>query len=264
MTPPSLDEVVDLGAHPLHDVAYRAQCRSTLDLDGSLVLRGFLRVAAVEALVAEAESLQHLAFYSEQTHTVYLETADAALPADDARSREVVSTKGAVTADQVPGSSALRTVYDAPVFRSFLCAVLGEDELHEYADPLSSINVNYFLEGQELGWHFDNSSFAVTLLLQPPDGGGTFESIDRMRSAERDEQNLHGVVEALDGRLGRPPSALDQRPGDLALFRGRDALHRVTPVVGDRTRILVVLAYNTEPGLSLSEHARITFFGRLG
>jgi len=26
----------------------------------------------------------------------------------------------------------------------------------------------------------------------------------------------------------------------------------------------VVLAYNTEPGLSLSEHARITFFGRLG
>ena len=264
MTPPSLDEVVDLGAHPLHDVAYRAQCRSTLDLDGALVLRGFLRVAVVEALVAEAESLQHLAFYSEQTHTVYLETADAKLPADDARSREVVSTKGAVTADQVPGSSALRTVYDAPVFRSFLCAVLGEDELHEYADPLSSINVNYFLEGQELGWHFDNSSFAVTLLLQSPDGGGAFESVDGMRSAERDEQNLHGVAEALDGCPERPPAALDQRPGDLALFRGRDALHRVTPVVGDRTRILVVLAYNTEPGLSLSEHARITFFGRLG
>ena len=264
MKAPSLDEVVDLGAHPLYDEDYRAQCRSTLDRDGVLVLQGFLRAAVGEALVAEAGSLQHLAFYSDQTHSAYLEAADATLPVDDARSREVVSTKGAVTADQVPGTSALRTVYDAPGFRSFLCAVLGENELHEYADPLSSINVNYFLEGQELGWHFDNSSFAVTLLLQSPVGGGTFESVDHMRSAERDEQNWQGVAEVLDGRPERSPIVLEQRPGDLALFRGRDALHRITPVVGDCPRILVVFAYNTEPGLSLSEHARITFFGRLG
>ncbi|MEE1564885.1 MAG: 2OG-Fe(II) oxygenase, partial [Acidimicrobiales bacterium] len=59
-------------------------------------------------------------------------------------------------------------------------------------------------------------------------------------------------------------TALDQRAGDLAMFRGSDALHRVTPVVGGRNRILVVLAHNTEPGVSLSEHARMTFFGRLG
>jgi hypothetical protein len=264
VTTSSLDEVVDLVAHPLADHDYRAQCRAVLDRDGALVLSGFLHAPAVEQLVAEAEALGHLAFHSGQTHTVYLETADPSLPTTDARSREVVSTKGAVTTDQVPGASPLRTVYDAPVFRSFLCEVLGEDALYEYADPLSSINVNYFLEGQELGWHFDNSSFAVTLLLQSPDGGGAFEYIDSMRNAERNEHNVHGVAAVLDGRPERPPTALDQRPGDLALFRGRNALHRVTPVVGDRTRILVVLAYNTEPGLSLSEHARITFFGRLG
>ncbi len=136
MTPPSLDEVVDLGAHRLHDEAYRSQCRSTLDRDGALLLGGFLRAAVVESLVAEAESLQHLAFYSDQTHTVYLETADATLPADDARSREVVSTKGAVTSDQVPGSSALRTVYDATVFRSCLCEFLGEEVLHDEPEPV--------------------------------------------------------------------------------------------------------------------------------
>ncbi|MBC8363602.1 MAG: 2OG-Fe(II) oxygenase [Actinobacteria bacterium] len=264
MSVPSLCQVVDLDAHPLHDDGYRAQCRATLDRDGALVLSGFLLPAAVRQLVAEAESLQHLAFHSEQTHTVYLETADQSYPQNDARSREVASTKGAVTADLVPDESALRTFYDDPVFRSMLCDVLGEDELFEYADPLSSINVNYFLAGQELGWHFDNSSFAVTLLVQAPGAGGTFEYIDAMRSAERGEHNEQGVAAVLDGRPDRPPVALDQRAGDLALFRGRDALHRVTPVVGDRTRILVVLAYNTEPGLSLSEHARMTFFGRLG
>ena len=33
-------------------------------------------------------------------------------------------------------------------------------------------------------------------------------------------------------------------PGTLVLFRGRNAIHHVTPTVDARTRILVVLAYN--------------------
>ena len=144
------------------------------------------------------------------------------------------------------------------------CDVLGEAELHEYADPLSSINVNYFLEGQELGWHFDNSSFADTLLVQESEAGGRLGYHDAMRCAALDRHNEQGVAAVLDGQHGCPSEVLAQRAGDLALFRGRDALHRVTPVQGDRQRILVVLAYNADPGRSLSEHARLTFFGRLG
>ncbi|MGP4128360.1 hypothetical protein OJE16_00555 [Pantoea tagorei] len=47
------------------------------------------------------------------------------------------------------------------------------------------------------------------------------------------------------------------------LFRGRNSLHRVTPTEGDITRMLAVLAYNTQPGIALSETARMTFYGRL-
>ena len=47
------------------------------------------------------------------------------------------------------------------------------------------------------------------------------------------------------------------------LFKGLNSLHRVTPTIGNRTRILVVLAYNNKAGVSLSETARMTFFGRL-
>ena len=46
--------------------------------------------------------------------------------------------------------------------------MLGIESIHAYDDPLSSINVHFAPHGQELGWHFDNSSFAVTLLLQAP------------------------------------------------------------------------------------------------
>jgi len=59
------------------------------------------------------------------------------------------------------------------------------------------------------------------------------------------------------------PKKLTMENGSLVLFRGKDAIHRVTPTIGDRTRILSVLAYNASAGVQLSESARMTFFGKL-
>ena len=66
----------------------------------------------------------------------------------------------------------------------------------------------------------------------------------------------------LDG--DEPVRTLDFDPGDLVLFRGRNAMHRVTPTRGETTRILVVFAYNDQPGVALSESALQTFYGRAG
>ena len=73
--------------------------------------------------------------------------------------------------------------------------------------------------------------------------------------------NYSGVASALDGQT--PVQQLAMEPGDLVLFRGRNAMHRVTPTQGPVTRMLVVLAYNSQPGVALSERARMTFYGRL-
>jgi predicted 2-oxoglutarate/Fe(II)-dependent dioxygenase YbiX len=73
--------------------------------------------------------------------------------------------------------------------------------------------------------------------------------------------NFDGVGRVLNGEVR--PERLTMDAGALVLFRGRNAIHRVAPVEGSRTRVLVVLAYNSEPGTSLSESARMTFFGRL-
>ncbi len=129
--------------------------------------------------------------------------------------------------------------------------------------------MHYASEGQELGWHFDNSAFAITLLLQKPDlGGGVFEYVPNIRQADNDGgdngdgMGFEKVQETVDGRI--IPKTLELNPGTLVLFRGRDSLHRVTKVVGDITRILVVFAYNEKAGIELSEEARLTFFGRTG
>ena len=146
-------------------------------------------------------------------------------------------------------------------FRAFLGNVLGETELYAYADPLSSINVHYASDGQELGWHFDNSSFAITLMIQKPDAGGEFEYVRDVRDADAGEMNFIASANVLDGETDT--RKLSMEPGTLVMFRGRNSMHRVTPVIGDRTRILVVFAYNTQPDVSLSESARLTFFGRV-
>ena len=126
---------------------------------------------------------------------------------------------------------------------------------------MSAINLHYAAQGQELGWHFDNSSFAITLLIQQPEAGADFEYVKDLRNADAGEMNYAGVQRVLDGESALTTLSMD--PGCLVLFRGRNSMHRVSATEGDITRMLVVLAYNTETGVSLSESARMTFYGRL-
>ncbi|WP_417594828.1 2OG-Fe(II) oxygenase [Oceanospirillum sp.] len=258
----TLADVINLEQHPLHNDDFRIKCKRTLNENGALVIPNFLKPSAIASIQREGEENKHLAYYTVNNHNIYLTTPDPEYPADHPRNQEVSSSKGCITTDQIPTGSALHTLYDAPEFREFLCTVLGEEELHEYADALSSINLHYASEGQELGWHYDNSSFAITLMIQSPESGGEFEYVKDVRDADSGDMNYKLSGEILAGEV--PTETLSMDAGALVMFRGRNSMHRVTPVVGNRTRMLVVLAYNTEPGISLSEPARMTFFGRLG
>ena len=256
-----LDHIVELVHHPIEDPLFAKQCKAKLDRNGALVLSDFLSAAAIRQIVNEAEENQHLAFYSTSKHNVYLKEANTRVAIDHPRNRAVTSSKGCITDDQIAKDSPLRTLYDAASFRTFLAYIFAEQQLHDYADDLSSINVHYASRGQELGWHFDESSFAVTLLLQAPTAGGHFEYIENMRDADAGEMGYEGVKEVLDNQ--RVAKTLSAQAGTLSLFRGRNALHRVTPVEGNINRLLVVFAYNSKPNISLSESARMTFYGRV-
>ena len=256
-----LSDLSSITNQPLSDTNFRSQCKTHLDQDGALVLDNFILPAALESIKSDGVNNQHLAYYTANTHNIYLSPNDSRFPSDHARNRQIKSSKGCITTDQIPPQSVLHTLYSSPGFKEFLCAVLGEHGLYEYADPLSGINLHYASKGQELGWHFDNSSFAITLLIEQPEGGGVFEYVKDVRNADAGEMNYQTSSKVLDGQIA--PNTLNIEPGALVLFRGRNSMHRVTPTLGDTTRMLVVLAYNTEPNVSLSESARMIFFGRL-
>jgi len=254
-----IDDIIDLTAHPLASVEYATTCQRQLDADGALILAGFFTQRAIAQVVEQSTPFESQAYYADSTHNVYLTPSDPALADDHPFNRQILSTKGLIADNQVPADSPLRAVYDSEAFRTFLCRVLGIDAIYPYADDMSSINVHFAAEGMELGWHFDNSSFAVTMLLQAAEAGGVFEHVPAVRCSATGDQAFERVRQILDGEV--EVATLAFSPGDLVLFRGRDAMHRVTPTIGNTTRMLSVFAYNDQPGIALSESARKTFYG---
>jgi hypothetical protein len=251
---------VRLDSHPLDDPGYRDRCRDELEAAGVLVMEGFFTQEAVTEVVTASAHREDEAYYATSTHNVYLTPPDPGLPVSHPFNRQVASSKGLLADDQIPAGSPLREVYGDGSFRSFLCSVLGTEAIHPYDDDLSSINIHFAADGRELGWHFDNSSFAVTMLLQAPGSGGHFEYVPAVRDAEAGEMGFDRVADVLDGTV--EVKRLDFSPGDLVVFRGRNAMHRVTPTVGAVTRMLVVFAFNDRPGVGLSDSASRTFYGR--
>jgi len=255
-----LESIINLDLHPILDSKYSISCKSQLGRNGVLVMENFINSETLENIQFEALEIRPHAYFCYQKHNAFLLETDTSLPKKHIRNLEQVSDKGCIPHDKIPKSSRIRSIYESNEFRKFLEIVLGE-KIFPYADNLSSININYYEKGQQLGWHYDNASFAVTLMIQSPDQGGEFEYLENLRNIEADDFGYKGTEDLIKGKI--QPKTLSLGDGTLVLFRGRNSLHRVVPVCGKKSRILVTLNFNTEPDVMLSELARMVFFGRL-
>ena len=256
---------VDLERYPIDDLdgpagrALVARCRSELAAVGACDLPGFLRRQAVEQIVAEIPQWDATPHRTDTTHNIEFSGKEAELADDDPLRLRVRSAKSLIAYDQIPESSPLRAVYEADELTAFVGAALGVDPIYRQADEIGALNVMTYDPGDELGWHFDNADFVVTLMLQAPDAGGAFEYVPMLRSPGDD--NAQGVAALLGGdRAG--VRTMSPEPGTLALFRGHFSPHRVTPVEGPTQRINAVLSYADRPDARLSASGRRIFFGR--
>lgn len=98
-------------------------------------------------------------------------------------------------------------------------------------------------------------------MIRPAEAGGIYEYVTGLRGP--DDEDFEALGRVLDGaREGL--RVLDMEAGALVLFRGRYALHRVTPVASGPPRLLAVLSYDPEPGRTLTGQTRRIFYGRVG
>ena len=259
------EDVVDLRRFPINEpgrAEYRAlvqACREQLRDRGVAQLDGFLTPAAVSEMIAESGRLADRAWASDQSHTVYFEIPDDSSGPDHPRALMQHSAKKAIAYDLIPAGAPIRRLYESDDLTAFIAAVLGKPVLYRSADPLDALEIAVFEDGDELGWHFDNSEFSVTMMYTESEAGGHFDYCPGLR--DEHDQNYPGVQKVL---LGEPGSVvrLPTSPGTLAVFRGQHALHRVTPVSGPRPRINSVLTYGERPGMKLNRLTQELFYGR--
>lgn len=256
---------IDLARYPVDELdseagrALVARCRDELDATGACELPGFIAPDVLPRVIEECRSVLPRAHAYRGPITPYLEMPNMALPPEHVRRQIGRSATEVVAHDLVPPEHLIRRLYEWEPLKAFLGAVLGHLTLYRYDCPMAGLNVVGMKHGDELWWHFDTVDFVTSIAIEAPDAGGEFVYVPRIRSAT--DENEAAVLDVLQS-TGRRGTQVPFTPGTLLLFAGRYSLHRVTPIEGDTTRIVALLAYDTKPGTAPSDISKLVRYGR--
>jgi hypothetical protein len=262
-----LAQVVDTTRYPVLEpgsAGWRsvvARTRRELRDVGCSVLPQFIRAAYLNALQTECASIAPLAYYDVETVNVYNIAMDSSLPENHPGRIAMRRGNAFVARDRIGPDFVIHQLYTSELFQQFVADCFELPRLHELADPLSGLVLNVVNPGLEHPWHFDTNEFTVSMLTQETEAGGVFEYCPNIRSAQA--ENLDNVRAVLAGHGTRWIHRLNLRPGDLQLFKGRYALHRVTRVEGATARHSAIFAYSERPGVIGSVARTKQLFGRV-
>lgn len=264
----ALNDIVDLERYPFDRPDTPAYARMIADLhrelaeDGCAVLSGFVHAQGLAQLVQEADRVAGQGHRSFSRTNAYFSKDDPSLPADHPVRQFYDRSNAFVPADNFGPDSPLRRVYEHPGFLPFIRDALQEppERFFRYDDPLADVIINVVEEGQGFPWHFDTNNYTVTLAIQNGESGGAFEYAPNLRTP--DDERFDDVAQVLAGRSDRV-KRLVLNPGDLQIFRGRYALHRVAPVQGRRRRYVGIFSFVETEGMCGGVERTRQLYGRV-
>ena len=261
--------------------------RNTYLETGAVTLPRFVTTDALQTMVEQARAAEDTAYTTDGTHTAYLTDPDY----DHFDKRSVYNHSmrtrvASIAFDELPNNSPLANLYQDPVLlRLVSYIVTGKvNALHLSADPLGCCSINVFRPDYHHSFHFDESIFSTTLMLQEASdpSTGLFQFTPPLRQDKEDLALSHvaATIQAYDQETPipepftdylslqteppPPPTlhTLDFEAGTLSLFSGSCSLHRVTRIQGTRSRLVAVLTYGTQPGFCNSAAVQKLFWGR--
>ena len=159
----------------------------------------------------------------------------------------------------LPKAGLLRTLYADETLTRRIAQILNENALFQLADPVMACTATVMYDGDSHGWHFDLNDFVVSILLQAPEAGGTFDFAPNIRNEE--EENYAAVSAAIDGN-SESVRSIKVESGTLLIFCGRRSLHRVPPVCGKVPRVIALFSFDRKPGIRYGSDVYSRVVGR--
>jgi hypothetical protein len=264
------NRVLDLERYPLAQDgparrALLAEKRRELEANQFCLLPGFIRPAALAAMVAEARGLRESAYRNISRRNCFLQRrGDPDQPQEHPRNILLEASYRMIAKDLFAEGSLLTGLYDWAPFRQAVAEIVEAAELFANADPYQPVNVLCYGAGDRSTWHFDSTNaFTVTLMLQAPEAGGDFQIAPNSLPEAADPAATARLAAILrdGGEGGEGVLTVPREPGALVIFRGCRSVHRVTEVRGDIDRLMAVLVYETEAGVLGDPEVNRTIYG---
>ncbi|MEQ8370210.1 MAG: hypothetical protein RIE31_07255 [Alphaproteobacteria bacterium] len=245
-------DLIDLDRWPVADpasppaAAVVRRARSALADQGFALLPGFLRPQAVARLRAEADGLMdraHAVNRFRPAGQVWPDSrGDWRLPAD------YVQRYASVPYDAMAADSGARRLYQWSGLTCLIGAIIGDEPLYPMDDPAFACLLHVMRADDRLDWHFDPNDAVATLTLDAPASGGEFEIAPGVRDGGEETPAMAARLQ--DVVSGRWPAIhqVAPRPGDLLVFQGHMAMHRVREIGGAAARRNLVWSYTSLVG----------------
>ena len=226
------------------------------------LLPGFVRPAALAAMVAEARGLRESAYRNISRRNCFLQRrGDPDQPETHPRNILLDASYRMIAKDLFAEGSLLTGLYDWAPFRQAVADMVGAATLFASADPHQPVNILCYGAGDRSTWHFDSTNaFTVTLMLQAPEAGGDFQIAPNSLPEDNDPATTARLA-AILREGGEGVVTVPREPGALLIFRGCRSVHRVTDVRGDTDRLMAVLVYEIQAGVLGDPEVNRTIYG---
>lgn len=173
---PDYADVVDLEQYPSHKFdsdegkTMIDSCRKNLAKDGCCTLNGFIKPEAVAKMVALVNKLE------DKTWNIYFQPFDETREMDYLLASHARSAKHGNAYDHTPDGAPLRRLYESDDLTQLHRRRAGKAYAVPQCRPLDALQFTRFHPGEELGRHFDNSEFSITVMYRQAVQCGDFES----------------------------------------------------------------------------------------
>ncbi len=263
-------DLINLANYPIADAASPerektvARFREQLDRQQYCVLPNFIGPEMCAQLVQEVYQRLPDAYANSSRRNCYLQRqSPGGLPSDHPGNILFDASYNMMAYDLFEDGSLLRALYTWEPLRRFVADIVGAQTLYLSEDTYQPANVLCYCTGDRSAWHFDSTSaFTLTLMLQAADAGGEFMIAPHTRNEDTSEDpaklaKLRSVLEGDDTHVVTVP----REPGALVIFRGCTSVHCVSPVEGEKERLMAVFVYEDEPGVIGDPEVNRTVYG---